>query len=38
MGEPFKTRLRELTVADYLGLAPRICDEVLAAAEKELAE
>ena len=38
MGEPFKTRLRDLTVADYLGLAPRICDEVLAAAEKELAE
>ena len=38
VGEPWATRLRELTVTDYVGLAARVCDEVLAAAEKELSE
>ena len=38
LGEPWATRLRELTVTDYVGLAARVCDEVLAAAEKELSE
>lgn len=34
--EEARERLRRLTVADYVGLAPRLCDEVLADLEREL--
>ena len=33
-----KARLKKLAVADYTGLAARVCREALAAAEKELGE
>ncbi len=36
VSDQVKDRLRGLTVAGYVGLAPRICDEVIAAARKEL--
>jgi len=35
--EAVRERLRALKVADYVGLATRICDEVVAHARKELA-
>ena len=36
--ETLKTRLRALEVPDYVGLAARVCREVLAVAKKELAK
>ncbi len=38
LDEPLRARLRALDGPGYVGLAPRVCREARAAAEKELAQ